>query len=166
MSFAADICKNAVVTDCLVLKDKKAFPRQWNARESLFEPRKDSGFQVRDLYLSLCLSHARTQMQYLYQDDCLIIWWSKLWCLRQRKRQKDSVCWRWEWGGLQIETSSLSSPRALPFSSRTHACRHVRLSSPFQVIRWDFTLSGLNWLCHGLGVVIRFWMGSQLMSTF
>ena len=60
MSFAADICKNAVVTDCLVLKDKKAFPSQWNARESIFEPRKDSGFQVRDLYLSLCFSCSNT----------------------------------------------------------------------------------------------------------
>ena len=106
MSFAADICKNAMVTDCLVLKDKKVFPRQWNARESLFEPRKHSGFQVRDLSLSLslCLSHAHTQMQYLHLGDCLIIWWSKLLCLRQRKRQRDnqpeSVCWGWEWGGV------------------------------------------------------------------
>lgn len=129
MSFAADICKNAVVTDCLVLKDKKAFLRQWNARESLFEPRKDSGFQVRDLSLSLCLSHAHTQMQYLHQDDCLIIWWSKLLCLRQRKRQRDSVCWRWEWGGLQIETSSLSpgpypSPPGLMPAGMWAGCPH------------------------------------------
>ena len=169
MSFAADICKNAMVTDCLVLKDKKVFPRQWNARESLFEPRKHSGFQVRDLSLSLSVSLSCTHTNaiftpaWLFDGQSFYVWDRG----KDREITSQRVCVEGESGeGLQIEISSLSSSLALPFFSRTHACFVSRLSSQLEVIRWDFILSGLNWLCHGLGVGIRFWMGSQHKLTF
>lgn len=54
MSFAADIWKNAMVTDCLVLKDKKRFPGS-EMPGRVFWAKETFRVSRRDLLLSLCL---------------------------------------------------------------------------------------------------------------
>ena len=123
------------------------------------------------LSLSLCVSLMHTHkcniytwvIAWLFDGQSFYVWDRG----KHREITSQRVCVEGKSGeGLQIEISSLSSSLALPFFSRTHACFVSRLSSQLEVIQWDFTLSGLNWLCHGLGVGIRFWMGSQHKLTF
>ena len=169
MNFAADICKNAVVTDWMVMKDKKAFSRQWNARDGLFKPRRHLGFHVRDdPYHSLTHTHTHTIITSgwlfviigFFDGDSnptksLGLRWE-----RERERECVLTVMIWRLMDRTLFTFFLPWGPTLPLQGSCLFCEQIVLSLRLQVIRWDFTLSELNWLCHSLGRGIRFWTGS------
>lgn len=158
MNSLADKCKNAVVTHCMVLKDKKAFSRQWHAREGTLSQGHYLGLHVRD---DPYLTHTHTHTQFHYRD-------AHLWAFDRQPLYiweyglGGIVFWGWLMGVLtdrKLLPLFPSSP-VLLLQGSSMLCEETALSWGSQGIRWDFTLSGLNWFCNHLGLCTRFWMGS------